>query len=61
MITQSVLLDMCEVLSLSEAKCLIKMGRFKVGGLKCKGWVNGVIINVIEKNITDYMQVYFKI
>ncbi len=28
------------------------MGRFK-GGLKCKGWVNSVIINVIQKLITD--------
>ncbi len=37
------------------------MGRFK-GGLKCKGWVNSVIINVItEINYScDYIQVNFK-
>ncbi len=29
------------------------MGRFK-GGLRCKGWVNSVIINVIT-NVTTYL------
>ncbi len=35
------------------------MGRFK-GGLRCKGWVNSVIINVItEINYRcNYMQVF---
>ncbi len=38
------------------------MGRFK-GGLRCKGWINSVIINVItEVNYRcNYMQVFFKI
>ncbi len=37
------------------------MGRFK-GGLRCKGWVNSVIINVItEINYRcNYMQVFLK-
>ncbi len=34
------------------------MGRFK-GGLRCKGWVNSVIINVITE--ISYMQVFLKI
>ncbi len=29
------------------------MGRFK-GGLRCKGWVNSVIINVIT-DVTTYL------
>ncbi len=29
------------------------MGRFK-GGLRCKGWVNSAIINVIT-NVTTYL------
>ncbi len=33
------------------------MGRFK-GGLRCKGWVSSVIINVITES--NYMQVFFK-
>ncbi len=38
------------------------MGKFK-GGLRCKGWVNSVIINVITKiNFRcNYMQVIFKV
>ncbi len=38
------------------------MGRFK-GGLRCKGWVNSVIINVItEINLRfNYMQVIFEV
>ncbi len=37
------------------------MGRFK-GGLKCKGWINNVAINVItEINYScNYIQVFFK-
>ncbi len=37
------------------------MGRFK-GGLRCKRWVNSIIINVItEINYRcNYMQVFFK-
>ncbi len=37
------------------------MSRFK-GGLRCKGWVNRVIINVLtEINYRcNYMQVFFK-
>ncbi len=36
------------------------MGRFK-GGLRCEGWVNSVIINVItEMNYRcNYMQVFY--
>ncbi len=34
------------------------MSRFKVG-LRCKGWVNSVIINVItEINYCNYMQAF---
>ncbi len=33
------------------------MGRFK-GGLRCKGWVNSVIINVITEFNYRYMQVF---
>ncbi len=34
------------------------MGRFK-GGLRCKGWVNSVIINVItEMNDIQYVTTY---
>ncbi len=36
------------------------MGRFK-GGLRCKGWVNSVTINVItEMSYRCYMQVFCK-
>ncbi len=34
------------------------MGRFK-GGLRCKGWVNSIIINVItEMNDIQYVTTY---
>ncbi len=33
------------------------MGRFK-GGLKCKGWVNSVIINVITFTFTFYIYAF---
>ncbi len=38
------------------------MGKFK-GGLRCKGWVNKVIMNVITEinYICNYMRVFFTI
>ncbi len=37
------------------------MGRFK-GGLRCKRWVNSVIINTIETTYRcNYMQVFLNI
>ncbi len=37
------------------------MGRFK-GGLRCKGWVNSININVITEinHRCNYMQVFLK-
>ncbi len=32
------------------------MGRFK-GGLRSKGWVNSVIINILHKLITDILHI----
>ncbi len=45
----------------ASAKCInVNIGKFK-GGLRCKGWVNSVIMNVIgEINYRcNYMQVLF--